>query len=72
MTGSRAGLVKIRLMAGHGKITEVADKLVGVLEGAGYEVIEWTSPFPCRPPEDDKSRVYISAVPNNPGPQEEG
>ena len=63
MAGSRAGLVKVRLIAGQGKIQAIADQMVDVLEGAGYEVIELTSPYPCRPPEDDKSRIYISAVP---------
>ncbi|MFA5836206.1 MAG: hypothetical protein WC837_04535 [Bellilinea sp.] len=67
MAGSRAGLVKIRLIAGHGRAEDIADKLVSTLEDAGYEVIELTSPYPCRPPEDDKSRVYISAVPNQTG-----
>ena len=63
MAGSRAGLVKIRLIAGHGRAEDLADTLVNVLEEEGYEVIEQTTPYPCRPPENDKSRVYISAVP---------
>ncbi|HBA90891.1 MAG TPA: hypothetical protein DCZ08_03655 [Anaerolineaceae bacterium] len=63
MAGSRAGLVKVRLIAGQSKIETIADQMVDVLESAGYEVIELTSPYPCRPPEDDKSRIYISAVP---------
>jgi len=63
MTGSRAGLVKIRLIAGVGRAEDLSDKLVDVLEEEGYEVIEQSRPFPCRPPEEDKSRVYISAVP---------
>jgi len=64
MVGSRAGLVKIRLIAGEERVDEMAERVVKSLEGAGYEVIEWTKPYPCRPPEADKLRVYISAVPN--------
>ncbi|MHB0922661.1 MAG: hypothetical protein ACYC3H_01680 [Bellilinea sp.] len=63
MAGSRAGLVKVRLIAGHDRVKAMAEQMVDNLEKTGYEVIEWTSPYPCRPPEDDKSRVYISAVP---------
>lgn len=63
MTGSRAGLVKVRLIATEERLKEIAEQVVNSLESAGYEVIEWTSPYQCRPPESDKSRMYISAVP---------
>ncbi len=56
------GLVKVRLIADDSRVEALAEKVVRTLEEDGLEVIEWTSPYPMRPPEESKSRVYISAV----------
>lgn len=61
-SGSATNLVKIRLIAEGERVEELAGRITKTLEEAGCEVIEWTSPYPCRAPDENKSRVYISAV----------
>jgi len=54
--------VSLRLKMATEKIDAVADVLVKGLEAAGFEVIEWSRPYPCREPETDQSRIYLTAV----------
>jgi hypothetical protein len=61
MAGSMEGLVKVRLTADGANVETVADLVVDALESEGYTVVEWTKPYPCRE-EEDKSRVYITAL----------
>ena len=41
-------------------VRPLAEQMVTLLEGAGLLVLEWTRPYPCRYPDEDKSRIYIS------------
>ena len=55
-------VVRIRLIGAEGRVEDLADKLVNVVEASGYECIEWTRPFPCRPPDDGKFRLFLTFV----------
>lgn len=59
--GSDRNLVKLRVMAASEKVDEVAGVLCEFLEGQGFIVLEWSRAFENLPPEDDKSRVYLTA-----------
>jgi hypothetical protein len=59
--GSDPKLVRIRLVGREDLIAPMAAKLVGDLEKEGMLVLEWSQAFPCRYPEEDKSRIHISA-----------
>jgi hypothetical protein len=55
-------MVKVRLMVAATDAQYIAAKIAEVLEGEGYELIEWTASFPCREPDEDKSRVYLTGL----------
>lgn len=54
-------MVKFRLIGLSEIVEPMAEKLVTYLEGEGLMVLEWTRPYPCRPPDEDKVRIYVSA-----------
>lgn len=54
--------ISIRIMAAHEAIQGVSEQLVDLLEGAGYEIIEWSQPRRSRPPQESLSRVYLVCV----------
>lgn len=58
--GTDKRMVRIRLQGDPSVIEPLAEQMIGLLEGAGLLVLEWTRPYPCRYPEEDKSRIYIS------------
>lgn len=62
MAGTARGMVKIRLTAATTDVQDIAAKVAEVLEVEGYELIEWTASFPCREPDEDKSRVYLTGL----------
>jgi hypothetical protein len=63
MAGTATRMVKIRLTASDEDVQDIAARIAEDLEGEGYELIEWTASYPCRPPDEDKSRVYLTALP---------
>jgi len=62
MAGTAKGMVKVRLIAQDTDVQEIAARIAEVLEREGYEMIEWTSSYPCKPPDEDKSRVYLTGL----------
>lgn len=62
MAGTARGMVKVRLTAAAADVQDIAAKLAEVLEAEGYELIEWTTSYPCREPDEDKSRVYLTGL----------
>lgn len=58
-----AGLVKVRVIAAHNLVEDLAEKIAETLESNGYEVIEYTQRYPLRSPEEFRSRVFVAAVP---------
>jgi hypothetical protein len=62
MTGTAAGVAKMRLIGDPETAKAVADLVVDMLEEAGYEIIEWSPAYPCKAPEEDRVRVYVTAM----------
>lgn len=63
MAGTAKRMVKVRLVAPEDEAQDLAATIAEALEKEGYEMIEWTTSYPCRPPDEDKSRVYLTALP---------
>jgi hypothetical protein len=57
-------LVRVRVWAKAEHIEQVADKLVSELSDGDYRLIERSEPYPCRPPKQLESRVYLTFLPN--------
>lgn len=55
-------VVRLRLMGCDERLEALADELVGVVEAAGYECIEQTRPYPCRPPDEGISKLFLTFV----------
>lgn len=55
-------LIRVRVMAPHDEVEDWAGKMVDALESNGCEVIEWTRPYRNNPPEDDKSKIFLTAI----------
>ncbi len=66
MAGSAKGVVKIRIVADDEAAQRLAADIMQTLNRAGYSLIEWTESIPCRPPEEDRSRVYMTALAKTP------
>lgn len=66
MQGLIGGMVKVRVITDTDDAQRVSERVVQALEEEGFQVIEWTEPIPCKPPDEDKSRVYLTALPNAP------
>jgi hypothetical protein len=60
--GSSKNVTKIRLMAAPEMANALAGQIVALLETTGFEVLEWSMPQPCREPDLDKNRIYLTAV----------
>ncbi len=58
-------MVKIRLIGDSAVVEPIAEELVTFLEGKGLMVLEWTRPYPCRPPDENLVRIYVSARKDN-------
>lgn len=54
--------VKIRVEGKPEESEKMTTVIVELLEKLGYEVIEWTRPFPMRPPDDKRARSYVGAI----------
>lgn len=59
--GTDKRMIRIRLIGEQGLVEPMAEDLVQYLEGKGLLVLEWTKPFPCQPPDQDKVRIFVSA-----------
>ena len=55
--------VKIRVESDQGDSEPLTEKIVDILEEAGYEVIEWTKPFPVRA-DPSRERIFLGAIPS--------
>lgn len=60
--GSSKNLTKIRLIGTPDTVQLVAERIVNMLEEANFEVLEWSASYPCKPPDEDKNRVYLTAA----------
>ena len=54
--------MKIRLWASNETIEEYAELISQLLGENGYTVVDKSEPYPCRPPKQNESRVYLSVI----------
>lgn len=55
-------VVKIRVMANETLAEMSADVIARALVKEGYVFVEQTPPYPCRPPMEHLSRVYLTML----------
>lgn len=60
--GTSVKVVRVRLIAAGDLIEGLARKMAALLESEGMVLIEMSVPYPCRPPDADKDRVYLMAA----------
>ncbi len=53
-------LIKIRIWADSKKVDEAAALFIENAESAGLRLVEKSQPYPCRPPHQNDSRVYLT------------
>lgn len=53
-------LIKIRVTTAEYKIELVVEALIKVLEQSNLRLVEQSLPYPCRPPKQNDSRVYLT------------
>lgn len=53
-------VLRIRVWADASKVEAMADQVVAALTGCGHEILEISKAYPCRPPKQLESRVYLT------------
>lgn len=53
-------VIRVRLWTDSTKVRGVAYQVKTVLEESGYELLEQSEPYVCRPPKQLDSRVYLT------------
>ncbi|KKM08423.1 hypothetical protein SY88_23835 [Clostridiales bacterium PH28_bin88] len=62
MDSTAHGLVKVRVIAAHEDVAAMAEMIGELLESRGFEVIEFSKAYTLQPPEDFRSRIFVSAI----------
>lgn len=53
-------LIRIRVWTGVTQVENVADNVVEAMQERGLRLLEKSPPYPCRPPQQNDSRVYLT------------
>lgn len=53
-------LIRIRVWADSSKVADVADLCIEGMEEKGFNLIEKSSPYQCRPTKQLESRIYLT------------
>ena len=56
-------LVRIRVWAAAEHVEQAADDAMNALSHHHYKLLERSSPYPCRPPKQLESRIYLTFLP---------
>ncbi len=60
---SSKSAIHVRVLADTTLINQVSEQIGATLEATGsYELVETSVAYICRPPQEDKSRVYLTFV----------
>lgn len=54
--------LKIRLWASNEEINEYAELIQQLLIENGYRIVDTSEPYPCRPPKQNESRIYLTVI----------
>lgn len=60
-------LVRVRVWTGTGSVRDTAYDIRGAMGGCGYELVDATEPYQCRPPKQLESRIYLTFRKRSPG-----
>lgn len=60
--GTNERVVRVRLMGAEDLVQALAEKMVKLLEAEGLEMIEFSTPYPCREPDADKVKVFLTSI----------
>ncbi len=55
--------IRIRVWADAEVVQEAADDMLASLKRRGFRMVEMSKPYPCRPPKQLESRIYLSLLP---------
>ncbi len=55
-------LVKIRVWASSDKVNQAVELLLEGLSDSGLKLVEQSEPYPCRPPQQNDSRIYLTFI----------
>ncbi|WP_086757976.1 hypothetical protein [Nostoc sp. 106C] len=53
-------LIRVRVWTASDKVEDAADLFVETAEEKGLRLLEKSAPYPCRPPNQKDSRVYLT------------
>lgn len=53
-------VLRIRVWADAAKVEAMADQVVAALVASGNEILDISKPYPCRPPKQLESRIYLT------------
>lgn len=53
-------LIRIRVLSGTSQVQNVADNVIEAMQERGLRLLEKSPPYPCRPPQQNDSRVYLT------------
>lgn len=53
-------LVRLRVWASSDKVSEIAKGVKAGMKVSGYELLEESKPYVCRPPQQNDSRIYLT------------
>ena len=56
-------LIRIRCWARSEVVEMIADGVVESMRAAGLNLMERSQPYPCRPPQQRESRIYLTFAP---------
>ncbi len=55
-------LIRVRVWAEDSKVRGAAYQLRVAMEDQGYRFLEQSEPYPCRPPKQLESRIYMTFI----------
>lgn len=55
-------IIRIRVWADAYKVEAVASQVCAAMTGKGYRLLEQSIAYPCRPPKQAESRIYLSFI----------
>lgn len=54
--------IRVRVIALEEEVEKEANTIVDDYEERGFECIEWSRAYPCKPPDADKAIIYLTFV----------
>lgn len=57
-------IIRVRVWAEAYKVEGVASQVCASMTGKGYRLLEQSIAYPCRPPKQAESRIYLSFIHN--------